>query len=178
MSKKRKAISKKTRFEVFKRDAFTCVYCGAHPPGTLLHIDHVTAVAAGGTNDIDNLVTACEGCNLGKGARDLKVIPETLAEKAKLIAEREEQLLGYQSVLEARRERLEDEMWRVAEVIETGAGEKGMNRDWLQGIKQFIEKLGLYPTLEAAEIARAKYPYGGRRTFLYFCGICWKQVRS
>jgi hypothetical protein len=29
---KRKAISKKTRFEVFKRDAFTCVYCGKRAP--------------------------------------------------------------------------------------------------------------------------------------------------
>lgn len=28
MTEKRKAISKKTRFEVFKRDGFKCQYCG------------------------------------------------------------------------------------------------------------------------------------------------------
>ena len=28
----RKPISKKTRFEIFKRDGFSCRYCGAHPP--------------------------------------------------------------------------------------------------------------------------------------------------
>lgn len=44
----RKAISKKTRFEVFKRDRFTCQYCGATPPGVLLHIDHIHPVAEGG----------------------------------------------------------------------------------------------------------------------------------
>src|ERR1043166_5770992 len=93
---KRKALSKKTRFDTFKRDGFRCQYCGAHPPGVLLHVDHVVAVAGGGTNDIDNLVTACEPCNLGKGARSLQVVPQSLAEKAAAVAEREEQLLGYQ----------------------------------------------------------------------------------
>lgn len=35
---KRKSISKKVRFEVFKRDGFSCQYCGATPPGALLHV--------------------------------------------------------------------------------------------------------------------------------------------
>ena len=91
---KRKPISKKTRFEIFKRDGFKCMYCGAHPPAVLLHIDHIKPVADGGKNDIDNLITACEPCNLGKGARLLEVTPKSLEEKAKLIAEQEEQLLG------------------------------------------------------------------------------------
>ncbi|MEO6711377.1 MAG: HNH endonuclease [Planctomycetota bacterium] len=103
MAAARRAISKKTRFDVFKRDAFTCQYCGAHPPGVLLHVDHIVAVASGGRSEIDNLATACEPCNLGKGARDLKLAPQTLADKAKLIAEKEAQLLGYQEILEDRR---------------------------------------------------------------------------
>ena len=32
----REAVSKKRRFDVFKRDGFTCQYCGATPPGVLL----------------------------------------------------------------------------------------------------------------------------------------------
>ena len=32
METKRKTISKKTRFEVFKRDSFKCQYCGASAP--------------------------------------------------------------------------------------------------------------------------------------------------
>jgi 5-methylcytosine-specific restriction endonuclease McrA len=40
----RKPLSKKLRFEVFKRDGFSCQYCGAHPPDVLLEIDHVIPV--------------------------------------------------------------------------------------------------------------------------------------
>lgn len=178
MATKRKSLSKKTRFEVFKRDGFKCQYCGAHPPSVLLHVDHIKPVAEGGRNDHDNLVTACEPCNLGKGARSLSVVPESLADKAKNIAEREEQLRGYQQILESKRDRIEEELWRVAEVVDPGSSESGMNRDWTTSIRRFNEKLGVHAVLEAADIARAKYPYGGKRTFLYFCGICWNLVRE
>lgn len=175
---KRIGLSKKTRFEIFKRDQFICQYCGAHPPATILEVDHIRPVADGGDNSMDNLVTACWDCNRGKAARDLNVAPQSLSERAKLLAESEAQLLGYQKIMEARRERIEDEMWRIAEVIEPGSPERGMKRDWTNSIRMFIEKLGLHEVLNAADKARAKYSYGGRRTFLYFCGICWKSVRG
>jgi len=58
----------KLRFETLKRDGFACCYCGRTPQdGTKLHIDHVIPRAAGGTHDPENLKTACEECNLGKG---------------------------------------------------------------------------------------------------------------
>lgn len=71
----RKPLSKTTRFEVFKRDCFTCQYCGAQPPDSVLEVDHITAVANGGDNQITNLLTACDRCNRGKGARRLEVVP-------------------------------------------------------------------------------------------------------
>lgn len=64
----RKALSKKTRFEIFKRDGFTCQYCGKQPPDVVLVVDHINPVANGGDNDQMNLVTSCETCNQGKGA--------------------------------------------------------------------------------------------------------------
>lgn len=67
----RKALSKKVRFEVFKRDSFKCQYCGKSAPEVILHVDHIKPVAAGGTNDLLNLVTACVDCNSGKGATEL-----------------------------------------------------------------------------------------------------------
>lgn len=67
----RKGIGKKARFEVFKRDNFTCQYCGGQAPDVVLHVDHINPVAGGGSNDIMNLITSCEPCNLGKGARPL-----------------------------------------------------------------------------------------------------------
>jgi hypothetical protein len=66
---KRETISKRTRFEVFKRDAFMCQYCGLTPEhGAVLVIDHRHPVARGGTNAFSNLITACHACNSGKGA--------------------------------------------------------------------------------------------------------------
>lgn len=62
----RKPISKSVRFDILTRDGFRCRYCGVGPALTELHIDHVLPVALGGTNDVDNLVTACIACNLGK----------------------------------------------------------------------------------------------------------------
>lgn len=171
----RKALSKKTRFEVFKRDGFRCMYCGAHPPAVLLHVDHITPVASGGGNDIDNLVTACEPCNLGKGARDLNAAPATLAEKARLVAEREEQLQGYHEVLEAKRNRLESQTWQV--MNEIYPGKDSVPRDEFNSARMFVEKLGFHEVLEAAELAMAA-PINYRQTFRYFCGICWNKLRK
>ena len=68
---KRKGISKRVRFEVLKRDAFTCQYCGRMPPDTVLHIDHIKPVSKGGNNGMLNLVTSCQDCNLGKSDIEL-----------------------------------------------------------------------------------------------------------
>lgn len=63
---KRKSISNKVRFEVLKRDDFSCHYCGAKPPEVRLEVDHIEPIARGGSNDESNLVAACERCNCGK----------------------------------------------------------------------------------------------------------------
>ena len=62
----RKSTGKRLRFEIFKRDGFTCQYCGAQPPEAVLVIDHIKPVSEGGDNDPLNLITACESCNQGK----------------------------------------------------------------------------------------------------------------
>lgn len=41
----RKAITKTVRFEVFKRDSFTCQYCGRKAPEAVLNVDHIKPVA-------------------------------------------------------------------------------------------------------------------------------------
>jgi hypothetical protein len=54
------------RFQILKRDNFTCRYCGQYAPNVILEVDHVIPVCEGGTDDPDNLVTACMACNQGK----------------------------------------------------------------------------------------------------------------
>lgn len=71
----RKGLSKKLRFEIFKRDGFTCQYCGKRPPEIMLVIDHIHPVKLGGDNDPLNLITSCESCNQGKGAESLDNVP-------------------------------------------------------------------------------------------------------
>tara|TARA_R100001594_G_C4015295_1_gene257915 strand:+ start:45 stop:986 length:942 start_codon:yes stop_codon:yes gene_type:complete len=66
---KRKGIPQKIRFEIFKRDSFTCQYCGREAPKVTLNVDHINPVKNGGDNDITNLITSCFDCNIGKSAR-------------------------------------------------------------------------------------------------------------
>ena len=60
------AVSKRARYEVLRRDNFTCRYCGGKAPDVPLTVDHVLPVALGGTDEPANLVTACRDCNAGK----------------------------------------------------------------------------------------------------------------
>jgi 5-methylcytosine-specific restriction endonuclease McrA len=52
------------RHNVFKRDSYRCVYCGAKDELTL---DHVVPRSKGGKTQWTNLVTACKKCNSRKG---------------------------------------------------------------------------------------------------------------
>lgn len=177
-SPRRKTIGKKLRFDVFKRDSFTCQYCGAHPPKVVLHVDHIDPVANGGSNNIDNLITSCECCNLGKGPRLLSDIPQSLKDKAKELAEREEQIKGYNAVLMNRMNRIENEAWDVAAAIEGKEFIESYSKRDLASIRRFLELLPLAEALAAATSANAKFPYSGSRRFKYFCGICWSKVRE
>lgn len=88
-----RSISKKLRFEVFKRDSFTCQYCGRKAPDVVLEIEHVQPVSAGGDADILNLLTSCTECNAGKGARllsDSAVLDRQRAQLEALQARREQ----------------------------------------------------------------------------------------
>jgi len=86
----RKPLSKKIRFEVFKRDSFTCQYCGSKAPDVILEIDHIKPVAKGGKNEIINLVTSCFDCNRGKSKNELS--DDSIVERQrKQIEEKEEE---------------------------------------------------------------------------------------
>lgn len=96
---KRKALSKKVRFEVFERDRFTCQYCGRTPieDGVILQADHIVSVKNGGNNDIENLTTSCWDCNIGKGAKTTIKrgnTPEELKKQLEQSKERLEQVVA------------------------------------------------------------------------------------
>jgi hypothetical protein len=169
----RQPISKRTRFEVFKRDDFACQYCGATPPKVVLEVDHIDPVCEGGSSDADNLITACFSCNRGKAGVPLSVVPQALADKAAEVAEREEQLAGYQAILRAKRERLEDDVWAV---FAHWRGQDETTHERFNSAKRFVERLGLHEVLDSVDIAMGANIRSQKREFLYFCKVCWNKI--
>ncbi len=56
-----------TRNNILLRDNYTCKYCGSK--SVSLTIDHIIPRERGGSNNWDNLVAACQDCNIKKGNR-------------------------------------------------------------------------------------------------------------
>lgn len=63
---------RRSRWRVYRRDGFRCVYCQKRVKPDQLTLDHVIPKARGGSNKIRNLVTACADCNSAKGSMDPK----------------------------------------------------------------------------------------------------------
>ena len=106
------AITRKLRFEVFKRDNFTCRYCGRKTPEVILEVDHVIPVSKGGTDDFENLVTSCFECNRGKGNRllDNIMIEKDIHDETVILAEQEIQLAEYNYIRKKIKEREDREI--------------------------------------------------------------------
>jgi len=63
------AIPAAVRQYVFERDRFQCQNCGRsslHDATVKLNVDHIIAVANGGSDDLSNLQTLCDRCNQQK----------------------------------------------------------------------------------------------------------------
>jgi 5-methylcytosine-specific restriction endonuclease McrA len=58
-----------SRRNLFKRDHWTCQYCGVQPGADELTIDHVVPRSQGGTSTWENCVLACVTCNKRKADR-------------------------------------------------------------------------------------------------------------
>lgn len=61
-----RTIGAQQAFAIFSRDKFSCLFCGAKPGSENLEVDHLYPVSLGGSDNSDNLATACRKCNRGK----------------------------------------------------------------------------------------------------------------
>lgn len=155
---KRKPLSKTLRFEVFKRDAFTCQYCGAKAPDAILHCDHIHPVAEGGKDEVMNLVTACNICNLGKGARKLDDRSKVERQRAQIEAldERREQL----EMMLAWRDQAEKEKIDVVDAISRRISERGgwgPNETGRSKIRRWLKTYTVQEVLSAADASFDAY---------------------
>jgi hypothetical protein len=188
------AISKKLRFEVFKRDGFACQYCGKHPPDVTLEIDHVQPKSKEGKDDINNLLTACFDCNRGKSNIELKRIPNSLELNREILEERENQYIEYHKILAKIDKRINKELDQIDEVFNQYFTELELSDSFKKNsVKKFIEKLNVFEVKDAMAIACSKFKGKGKQkdshdrwkwldehdlALKYFCGICWNKIKN
>ena len=63
--KSARQIDQRVSWQVYKRDNYTCRYCGQ--TGIPLTVDHLVLWENGGPSTLDNLLTACKKCNKKRG---------------------------------------------------------------------------------------------------------------
>lgn len=178
MKSKRKSLSKKVRFEVFKRDKFACQYCGRNPPGVVLEVDHITPVSLGGGNIEDNLITSCLDCNRGKSNVSLESVPKTIKDKHEILEEKELQLKEYQKLVRKAQKRLDKEMSRVDDVYAMHNVEYRLSDKFLNSsVRMFLKKLPVEDVEEAMHIACSRVN-DSNGCIKYFCGVCWGKIKE
>jgi hypothetical protein len=155
---KRKNLTKKLRFEVFKRDSFKCQYCGSSSPDVLLEVDHIKPVSDGGLNELTNLITSCFDCNRGKG--------KTLLDDNSMLEKQRKQL----EELNERRNQLEMMMkWR--EGLSDIEGDKvnhivskweeltnsSLTESGIRNVRKMVKKFDFNLILDCVEISTSQY---------------------
>lgn len=175
---KRKPIPKSARFEVFKRDAFKCQYCGRSAPDVILEVDHIVPVSAGGTNELLNLITSCRDCNRGK--RDRLLSDTTVIDRQKRqleemneIREQTEMLVQWKQELLTLSEGQVDAIESLAESL-TGFGFSDVGR---KNMRNYIRRFGFSEVYDAAEIAFCKYG-DFEDAFRKIGGICFNRAKQ
>jgi len=152
-------LTKTIRFEVFKRDKFTCHYCGRKAPDVVLHVDHIEPVSKGGTDDIVNLITSCFDCNLGKSNKKLSdnTVIEKQRKQLELLQERREQIeLMFQ--WKKSLSKLDDE---TVEMLKDYADAKiqpfSINDNGKTIISTLLRKYGVNEVLDAIDVSATTY---------------------
>lgn len=168
----RRSLSNKIRFEVFKRDSFTCQYCGKKAPDVVLNVDHIKPVADGGTNDIFNLITSCFECNNGK--RDIPLDKQKELDKQResleILEERRKQLdmlfkwkTELTSVKNYELEKMEQFILDTYDVSLTDSGKNNLQK--------YIKEFGINEVMESTQIAFDQYD-SFEKAFNYIPRIC------
>lgn len=172
----RKPISKKVRFEVFKKDGFCCVYCGLKPPTVILEVDHIVPVSKGGKNNMENLVTSCFDCNRGKSNKSLDTVTDSISERMEQTKERAEQ---YKCFIKYTRDldNINNQMIEmVQDAYQLYHPDYHFSERFRQSVLMFIQKLGIDVVIDAMRKSCTRLNH--EQSTSYFCGICWNKIRE
>ena len=166
------AVSKRTRYEVLKRDNFTCRYC-RETEGKLV-VDHVLPVALGGSDDADNLVAACHDCNAGKASTSPT---EAMVDDVKNSDARWADAIKRAAEIKA----AEDNDFSIYMGAFAESWPRYRDKNLPSGFTASIRSIydaGLpaEKMQHAVDVAMDAPAVVDR--FRYFCGVCWRQVRE
>jgi hypothetical protein len=175
------AISKRTRFEVLRRDENTCQYCGQSAPDVVLHVDHVEPVSLGGSDKPDNLLTACQDCNLGKAsiAPDSPLVESVGGKAAAYAFSMTTKMTELRASIEQGDEYLEE--FRCTWDTFTCQGqpipkpidyESSLHRWFNMGVPIRLVEMAIKRAMVSATSSKP-FP-----EFTYMCGVIWNQINA
>lgn len=183
MGNTRKPLQKKIRFEVFKRDRFTCQYCGQSAPDVILEIDHMIPVSKGGSNDILNLITSCRDCNRGKGKIRLSE-NEELKKQTNRLKELQDRREQTEMMMEWRNELTlfaQNQVEKLSEYI-GNMSDYIPNESGCAKLKRMVREFSFVEVCDAIDIAFNSYYKGDEKTwniaFNKIGGICYNRRRN
>lgn len=177
------AVSKRLRYEVFRRDNFACRYCGASAPDVQLTTDHVIPVTLGGKDEAANLVTACMPCNAGKSSSnpDAPLVDDVAQDAVRwsqAIRAAADQMLVDKAARDAECEQFR-EAWDRWTLTADGGATSSIPRDpgWRESVRSLrAAGLPMPILLDCIEIAMGRKNVRPEATFRYMCGVAWSKV--
>lgn len=174
---KRTPVKQKIRFEIFKRDGFTCQYCGQSTPAIVLELDHIQPVCKGGDNEEDNLITSCFDCNRGKAGNELNQVIPPLLDKIPMMKEKEEQLKEYDKLRRSLKRKFRARIKRVEKVFIGYYPSKVFTDDFFPSVDKFIDLLGLDEVIDNLDKSCSR-TQSSDHALNYFCKMCWNQIKG
>lgn len=178
------AVSKRLRYEILRRDSYTCRYCGRSAPEVPLRVDHVTPIALGGGDEPANLATSCQDCNGGKSSASpdatlVAGVSDDALRWATAMQQAADELREQQAPKLAYRKTFEKEWggwtrevgWKTEKVELPDSWKSSLDTFHEAGLPQevwpdIIEKAMTNPTVRVDN------------TFRYACGIAWRMVKE
>jgi len=192
-------INPQLRFEIFKRDEFTCQCCGKSTPNVVLYVGYKKPIEEGGTTDENNLETRCYECSAQKPLEHLSERREQLemmiewkrgwrtyqSDSLELVIEYIHSKMPGFSLKEKAKKEVGKALkkYNVAKVLDTidDAAEKTLRYDGndeliRDSVEEYINNIHKFLYVDSQPVIRQK--------MFYVCGICknrfnyWNRVKG
>lgn len=175
----RQPISKRLRYEVLRRDGFTCRYCGAKAPDVEITVDHVNPVVLGGSSTAENLVAACRDCNAGKTSTtpDTPIVGDVESDALRwALAMKTAANVQYEQRARIAAYILEFDLTWTSWHYEHDGSDHEIQRpgDWENSVRTWFA-VGM-PIAVLTELVDQTMPRRTRDPWKYFCGAVWRYL--